>query len=164
MIRSIVRKGSLPVLAAGAYAALVRPRMLRWGATREEATTAYPGDELIEGATAQSTMAVSLPAPPEDVWPWLVQMGCGRAAGTAGTSSIIEDGRAPLGSIRSCRTWRSAPAYPRYPAGASTSLSRCSSPPRPWYSDPTSNFHLDDPSTRAARGPTPTPTESGLFT
>ncbi|MCP9948944.1 hypothetical protein LUW76_09600 [Actinomadura madurae] len=79
MIRSIVRKGSLPVLAAGAYAALVRPRMLRWGATREEATTAYPGDELIEGATAQSTMAVSLPAPPEDVWPWLVQMGCGRA-------------------------------------------------------------------------------------
>jgi hypothetical protein len=79
MIRSIVRKGALPVLAAGVYAAFVRPRLLRWGATREEATTAYPGDELIEGAATQSTMAVSLPAPPEDLWPWLVQMGCGRS-------------------------------------------------------------------------------------
>ncbi|WP_192809440.1 SRPBCC family protein [Actinomadura rudentiformis] len=66
----------LPVLgAAGAYAALVRPRLLSWGATSEEANRVYPGDELIPEATGQSTMAVTLPAPPERVWPWLVQMG-----------------------------------------------------------------------------------------
>ncbi|MFG2006819.1 hypothetical protein ACGFNU_47500 [Spirillospora sp. NPDC048911] len=70
----------LPVVAAaGFYAALVRPRLLRWGATSEEANRAYPGDELIPEATGQSTMAVTLPAPPERVWPWLVQMGHGRA-------------------------------------------------------------------------------------
>ncbi len=78
-MRTTLRSTAFTVLAVGAYAALVRPRLLRWGATREEASTSYPGDDLIQGATAQSTMAVSLPAPPEEVWPWLVQMGCGRA-------------------------------------------------------------------------------------
>lgn len=73
-----VRRAALPVLAAGAYA-LFRARMLRWGATTQEATATYPGDELIELPTAQSTMATTLPAPPEDVWKWLVQMGHERA-------------------------------------------------------------------------------------
>ncbi|NKZ02190.1 SRPBCC family protein [Actinomadura latina] len=70
----LLRRAALPMLAAGTYA-LIRPRMLRWGATPEEAAAAYPGDELIEFATAQSTMATTLPAPPEEVWQWLVQMG-----------------------------------------------------------------------------------------
>jgi hypothetical protein len=65
----------VPALAAGGFALLVRHRMLRWGATDEEAARAYPGDDLISEATSQTTMAVTLPAPPERVWPWLVQMG-----------------------------------------------------------------------------------------
>jgi hypothetical protein len=43
-----------------------------------KATGSYPGDELIPGP-AHSTMATTLPAPPERVWPWLVQMGYDRA-------------------------------------------------------------------------------------
>src|SRR5690606_16683183 len=78
-MKRIARSTAFTVFAAGAYTALVRPRLLRWGATREEANASYPGDDLIAYPTAQSTMAVSLPAPPEEVWPWLVQMGCGRA-------------------------------------------------------------------------------------
>ena len=31
------------------YARWVRPRLITWGATRDEATGAYPGDELIPG-------------------------------------------------------------------------------------------------------------------
>ncbi|MEU5878672.1 SRPBCC family protein [Spirillospora sp. NPDC047279] len=69
----------VPALAAGGYVVLVRPRLLRWGATDEEAARVYPGDDLVSEATAQSTMAVTLPAPPERVWPWLVQMGHDRA-------------------------------------------------------------------------------------
>jgi hypothetical protein len=61
------------------YALLVRPRLLTWGATRGEATGAYPGDELIPGPAHSSTMASTLPAPPERVWPWLAQMGYDRA-------------------------------------------------------------------------------------
>jgi hypothetical protein len=57
----------------------VWPRLLTWGATGGEAAGAYPGDELIAGPAHSSTMATTLPAPPERVWPWLVQMGYDRA-------------------------------------------------------------------------------------
>jgi hypothetical protein len=53
--------------------------MLTWGATADEVTAAYPGDELIPDAEGGATMAVTLPAPPEQVWPWLIQRGGGRA-------------------------------------------------------------------------------------
>lgn len=37
-----------------------------------------PGDELLPDASAQLTHGVTIAARPEAVWPWLVQMGCGR--------------------------------------------------------------------------------------
>lgn len=49
--------------------------MLTWGATADELSDAYPGDELIADLDSRATMATTLPAPPETVWPWLVQMG-----------------------------------------------------------------------------------------
>ena len=49
--------------------------MLTWGATPEEATCRYPGDELVPDPDGGATMATVLPAPPEGVWPWLVQIG-----------------------------------------------------------------------------------------
>jgi hypothetical protein len=52
---------------------------LRWGATPEELTRVWPGDELSPRATEVSTRAVSLAAPPETVWAWLVQIGQDRA-------------------------------------------------------------------------------------
>ena len=65
-------------LAAG-YALVVRPRLLRWGATDGEVRSPYPGAELIPGGTRSATMAVTIDAPPSHVWPWLVQMGVDRA-------------------------------------------------------------------------------------
>ena len=62
------------ILVAG-YAAAVRPRLLKWGATSEEVAASYPGDDLIALPTDGATMATTLPAPPATVWPWLVQMG-----------------------------------------------------------------------------------------
>lgn len=38
-----------------------------------------PGDELVEYPNLVATRAVSIDAPPEVVWPWLVQIGRGRA-------------------------------------------------------------------------------------
>jgi hypothetical protein len=64
----------VPVL----YAVWVRPRMLTWGATREEVAGTYPGDEIISEPDGGATMATSLPSPPGRVWRWLVQMGGGR--------------------------------------------------------------------------------------
>lgn len=56
-----------------------RPRMLRWGATKAEAAEPLPGDELCPQPRVQSTRAITIQAPPEQVWPWIVQMGIERA-------------------------------------------------------------------------------------
>jgi hypothetical protein len=74
--RGVARAGL--ACAALAYAAVARPRLQTWGATTAEATADLPGDDLVR-RRYQTTRAVSLAAPPVEVWPWLVQMGFGRA-------------------------------------------------------------------------------------
>jgi proline iminopeptidase len=61
--------------AAAVYGRLVRPRLLRWGATAEEVAGPYPGAELVPGGARGATMATTIDAPPDQVWPWLVQLG-----------------------------------------------------------------------------------------
>jgi hypothetical protein len=56
-----------------------RPLMLRWGATKEEAADALPGDDRARHPQVRSTGAITIGAPPERVWPWIVQMGIERA-------------------------------------------------------------------------------------
>jgi hypothetical protein len=60
-------------------APLYRSRHLRWGATEEEVNASLPGDERLPRAGFVCTRAVTIAAPATDVWPWLVQVGCGRA-------------------------------------------------------------------------------------
>lgn len=59
-------------------APLYRRRHLCWGAEPSEVAAALPGDELCPGASFRATRAISIAAPPEQVWPWLVQVGAGR--------------------------------------------------------------------------------------
>lgn len=66
-------------LGVALYGGLLRPRMLRWGASEEEVRAPCPGCALIPGARGGATMACTIDAPPRAVWPWLVQMGCDRA-------------------------------------------------------------------------------------
>ncbi len=61
------------------YRRALRTPVLTWGATPEEAAESLPGDELLEAADVVSTRAVTVDAPRAAVWPWLVQMGSGRA-------------------------------------------------------------------------------------
>jgi hypothetical protein len=56
-----------------------RRRHLRWGATEAEVSALMPGDEAVPGAQYVSTRAVDIAAPPEAVWPWIVQVGADRA-------------------------------------------------------------------------------------
>jgi hypothetical protein len=75
-------RGAGVALAGGAvlagYATLVRPRILRWGATDEEVAERLPGDEVVAQPRYQTTDAVTINAPRSEVWPWLVQLGQGR--------------------------------------------------------------------------------------
>jgi hypothetical protein len=60
-------------------APLRRRRHRTWGATPDEVAAAMPGDDLLPQAQYRTTRAITISAPPEEVWPWLVQVGCGRA-------------------------------------------------------------------------------------
>ncbi|AEV70668.1 hypothetical protein MycrhN_0016 [Mycolicibacterium rhodesiae NBB3] len=62
---------------AGALAFLYAARRYyrNWGTTKEECQMFLDGDDLIAGPVLRSTEAVWIDAPPEAIWPWLVQMG-----------------------------------------------------------------------------------------
>lgn len=76
-------RSAVAVLAGGAGVAALAARYrswhLTWGATQDEATGPMPGDDLIGSAGFVATRAISICAPPIAVWPWLVQVGVGRA-------------------------------------------------------------------------------------
>ena len=81
--------GTIAVL--GAYRLWIQPWQHRWGATDQEVGRAMPGDDLLPDA-ASTTRAITIAAPPEQVWPWLVQLGYGRG-GWYSYDWIDNDGR-----------------------------------------------------------------------
>lgn len=50
-----------------------------WGATDDEAREPVAGDDLVPNARLIATRAITIDAPPSAVFPWLRQMGFGRA-------------------------------------------------------------------------------------
>jgi hypothetical protein len=64
--------------AVAAYAWVIRPWTLRWGATNAEVAMALPGDDLLAFPKLSSTHAITIQARPSEVWPWLAQLGQGR--------------------------------------------------------------------------------------
>jgi len=58
---------------------IYRPWALTWGSTNEEIARPMPGDEVLELPTFNATRAVTIAATPEEIWPWIVQIGYRRA-------------------------------------------------------------------------------------
>lgn len=50
-----------------------------WGATPDEIDSPVVGDDLCVGATLSATRCITIAAAPEYVFPWIRQMGLGRA-------------------------------------------------------------------------------------
>jgi len=61
------------------YELALRGWHLRWGTADIEAYRVFPGDEIIPNPNIESTRAITINASATKVWPWLVQMGQGRA-------------------------------------------------------------------------------------
>lgn len=70
---------TLTAVAVVIYVRFLRPWQLRWGATDEEVARAMSGDDVVKHPTFNATRAVTIQARPEEIWPWLVQMGIKRA-------------------------------------------------------------------------------------
>ena len=89
------------------YRRYLRQRVLTWGATADEATRRLPGDELLDPADIVATRAIGIDAPPSAIWPWLVQIGPGRAGAPEnshvhgqepnGRGAAVADGSAVIG-------------------------------------------------------------------
>lgn len=76
-LRDLVTGGAqIAVTVAGAP--VLRRWYQRWGATDEERARSLPGDELVPDPDLTSTRAITVAAPPDEVWAWLVQIGHGR--------------------------------------------------------------------------------------
>lgn len=50
-----------------------------WGLTAEEAAGRFPGDERVEAPRWGWTHGIVIDAPAEEVWPWVAQLGQGKA-------------------------------------------------------------------------------------
>jgi len=71
--------GIAATAALGLHVRFVRPRLLSWGATRDEIARPMVGDEVCTRPQFNATRAVTIRARPEEIWLWLVQIGFGRA-------------------------------------------------------------------------------------
>ena len=87
--------GTAVILAL--YARVIAPWHARWGASDDEVARTMPGDDVISLA-ASTTRAITIERPPELVWPWLVQIGYGRA-GWYSYDWIDNDGKTSAFSI-----------------------------------------------------------------
>ena len=55
------------------------PWNLRWGATDEEVNRSMIGDDIVKNPTFNATRAITIDASPEEIWPWIIQIGYKRA-------------------------------------------------------------------------------------
>ncbi len=67
------------LLVLAIYYWIARPYQLNWGATHDEIGQAMPGDELDQTPTFLATRGITINGTPEQIWPWLLQMGYNRA-------------------------------------------------------------------------------------
>ncbi|MCP4201000.1 MAG: hypothetical protein GY769_03610 [bacterium] len=58
---------------------LYRPWQRNWGATEQEIARRMPGDEVISEPGFNATRAVTIRGRPDEIWPWIVQIGYLRA-------------------------------------------------------------------------------------
>jgi len=61
------------------YLLILYPWMMRWGATDAELSMTLPGDGIVPVTDSQSTRAVTIHAPADEVWKWVLQIGQERA-------------------------------------------------------------------------------------
>ena len=73
LIDEILAAISIPFMLL--FSPLLRNWYSRWGAEEEEIKMPLPGDDLLPQWKLITTRAVEIQSAPQDIWPWLVQLG-----------------------------------------------------------------------------------------
>jgi hypothetical protein len=79
MRKLLVLLAAVAGAAALTYRFAFLPWFRSWGVNPTDSARTLPGDDVIPGAVTAETRVISIDASPASVWPWLVQMGFGRA-------------------------------------------------------------------------------------
>ncbi|MGD8684579.1 MAG: hypothetical protein PVG27_11585 [Chloroflexota bacterium] len=82
-----------------AFLLALRRWYLRWGATPQECRRTLPGDDVVSRPHLAFTRALTIGAPPSEVWPWLVQMGGYERAGWYSYDRFDNAGRPSASTI-----------------------------------------------------------------
>ena len=85
-----------------------------WGATPEEIHSSVVGDDLCKNASLIATRSITISAPPQVVFPWIRQMGFGRA-GWYSYDWLDNLGRKSATTIHD--EWQSVTAGDKVPSG-----------------------------------------------
>jgi hypothetical protein len=79
------------------YLLIVRPWHVRWGATDDDVALSLPSDSIVINPDFNATRGITINAPPEEIWKWIIQIGSRRAGwysidwmDNAGIKSSIE--------------------------------------------------------------------------
>src|SRR5262245_62118511 len=115
-MRKLLVLGAVIATAATAATLAARQWFRTWGIVPDEASRPLPGDDLVPEAQASDTRGITIEAPPDRVWPWLVQMGYGRG----GWYSVDQLDMRAKSADRIVEEWQTlavGDVLPTYPGG-----------------------------------------------
>lgn len=75
ILRCALALATLLIAAGLAYHVGLRHWCMRWGTTPAEVYATLPGDDLFPVYAEQATHAITIHASPQQIWPWLMQIG-----------------------------------------------------------------------------------------
>ena len=84
--------------------------------TRTRRPRPLPGDDVVAEPVASETRGITIDAPPEHVWPWLVQMGFGKA-GWYSYDRLDQRGKSADGIVEAWQTLEVGDIVPTHPGG-----------------------------------------------
>ncbi len=87
-----------------------------WGIETDEKTKVLAGDDVVTVPVASETRGITIEAAPEDVWPWLVQMGFARA-GWYSYDRLDQRGKSVDGIVADWQTLKVGDIMPTHPGG-----------------------------------------------
>jgi hypothetical protein len=87
-----------------------------WGVDPVEAARPLPGDDIVADAIGGETRGITIDAPPEAVWPWLLQMGYGRA-GWYSYDQLDQRGRSADEIVDAWQALKVGDVVPTHPGG-----------------------------------------------
>lgn len=71
----------------------IRPWHLNWGASKDEISNVYPGDNIVRNPDFNAVRGITIKTSASDIWPWIIQIGSKRAGWYS--IDLIDNGGTP---------------------------------------------------------------------